>query len=81
MPNPKNKKKKSSPQKPPTWKKIEDFIYTIEDPVTKGTWRYIGGREMSEFELFHAVTIYMQFYGGVRPKKGKYVEIQQPLLQ
>src|SRR5947208_2777681 len=62
------------------WEKISDFVYEIEDPVTGGTWRYIGKRETSEPQMLQAVLAYMMFYGKSRPKKGEYVEINQPAI-
>ncbi len=64
----------------PKWEKVSDFVYETKDPVTGGTWRYIGKRETSETQILQAVLNYMMFYGKPRPKKGEYIEISQPAI-
>ena len=36
----------------PLWKKLEDFVYELIDPVTGGRYRCVAKRDMEQVELF-----------------------------
>ncbi|HEY0550303.1 MAG TPA: hypothetical protein VGF13_11940 [Verrucomicrobiae bacterium] len=59
----------------PVIKKIRDFEYEIEDPVTTGTWRIVCGHPLSDFGVMKAIEIIL-LEQDIRPGKGTTLTVE-----